>query len=172
MVKGARIAIHWREVGLIMKLDDYLKQHDTTRYEVAKISGIPEASFKNLLAQDVSNYAGRFYRAIGLVIGKTGGQVYDELTADENRIYDFLSKYHIHDKERVTELLDYMLYFKKHDIDVTNVSFNRFENEIENGNISGDEDDVLKVIDNLIENFKTMKENVEAGNLPLPEKMD
>ncbi|MBZ6010743.1 hypothetical protein KIJ18_06765 [Leuconostoc gelidum subsp. aenigmaticum] len=65
-----------------------------------------------------------------------------------------------------------MLCFKKHDIDVTNISFNRLENEIENGNISGDEDDVLEIVDNLIEIFKTMKENVEAGNLPIPEKMD
>ncbi|MBZ5991211.1 hypothetical protein KIJ17_00455 [Leuconostoc gelidum subsp. gelidum] len=66
-----------------------------------------------------------------------------------------------------------MLYFKKHDIDVTNVSFNRFENEIKNGNISGHEDDVLEVTDNLIETFnKKMKENFEAGNLPIPEKMD
>ncbi|AFS40287.1 hypothetical protein [Leuconostoc gelidum] len=73
----------------------------------------------------------------------------------------------------MTELLDYMLYFKKHDIDVTNVSFNRFENEIKNGNISGHEDDVLEVTDNLIETFnKKMKENFEAGNLPIPEKMD
>ncbi|SOC11553.1 conserved hypothetical protein [Leuconostoc gasicomitatum] len=51
-----------------------------------------------------------------------------------------------------------MLYFKKHDIDVTNISFNRFENEIESGNISGDEDDVLEVVDNLIGTFKKMKE--------------
>lgn len=155
-----------------MKLDEYLKSNNTTRYEVAKISGISESSFKNLLLQEVSNYAGRFYRAIGLVLGKTGGQVYDEMTADDNTVFNFLGKYHIHDKERVTELLDYMLYFKKHDIDVTNVSFNRFDNEIESGHISGDEDDVLEVVDNLIETFKTMKENVEAGNLPTPEKMD
>lgn len=73
----------------------------------------------------------------------------------------------------MTEILDDMLYFKKHDIDVTNVSFNRFENEIKNGNISGHEDDVLEVTDNLIETFnKKMKENFEAGNLPIPEKMD
>lgn len=155
-----------------MKLDEYLKLNGTTRYEVAKISGISESSFKNLLLQDVSNYAGRFYRAIGLVLGKTGGQVYDEITADENKVFNFLGKYHIHDKERVTELIDYMLYFKKHDIDVTDVSFNRFENEIESGNIEGNEDDVLDVIDNLIESFKTMKENVKSGNLPTPEKMD
>lgn len=155
-----------------MKLDEYLKSNNTTRYEIAKISGISESSFKNLLLQDVSNYAGRFYRAIGLVLGKTGGQVYDEITADDNTVFNFLGKYHIHDKERVTELLDYMLYFKKNDIDVTNVSFNRFDNEIESGHISGDEDDVLEVVDNLIETFKTMKENVEAGNLPTPEKMD
>jgi len=58
----------------------------------------------------------------------------------------------------VTEILDDMLYFKKHDIDVTNISFNRFENEIESGNISGDEDDVLEVVDNLIGTFKKMKE--------------
>ncbi|WP_224133902.1 hypothetical protein [Leuconostoc gasicomitatum] len=67
-----------------MKLDEYLKKNNTTRYEVAKISGISESSFKNLLLQDVGNYSGRFYRAIGLVLGKTGGQVYDEITADEN----------------------------------------------------------------------------------------
>ncbi|WP_224155801.1 hypothetical protein [Leuconostoc gelidum] len=73
----------------------------------------------------------------------------------------------------MTEILDDMLYFKKHDIDVTNVSLNRFENEIKNGNISGHEDDVLEVTDNLIETFnKKMKENFEAGNLPIPEKMD
>lgn len=58
----------------------------------------------------------------------------------------------------MTEILDDMLYFKKYDIDVTNISFNRFENEIENGNISGDEDDVLEVVDNLIGTFKKMKE--------------
>lgn len=155
-----------------MKLDEYLKSNGTTRYEVAKISGISESSFKNLLLQDVSNYAGRFYRAIGLVLGKTGGQVYDEMTADENMVFNFLGKYHIHDKARVTELIDYMLFFKKRDIDVTDVSFNRFENEIESGNIDGNEDDVLAVIDNLIETFKTMKENVESGHLPIPEKMD
>lgn len=154
-----------------MKLDDYLKQNDTTRYQVAKISGIPEKSFQNLVSQDVSNYAGRFYRAIGLVIGKTGGQVYDELTADENRIYDFLSKYHVHDKERVTKLLDFLLYFKKHDIDVSNISFNRFDDEIDSGKIDGTQDNVMRVIDNLIETFQTMKDNVESGNLPLPEKM-
>jgi len=72
----------------------------------------------------------------------------------------------------VTEILDDMLYFKKHDIDVTNVSLNRFENEIKNGNISGHEDDVLEVTDNLIETFKKTKENFEAGILPIPEKMD
>lgn len=155
-----------------MKLDDYLKQNNTTRYEVAKISGIPEASFKNLLKQDVGNYAGRFYRAIGLVIGKTGGQVYDEITADENRIYDFLSKHHVHDKARVTKLLDFLLYLKKHDIDVSNISFNRFDDEIDSGKIDGTQDDVMRVIDNLIETFQTMKNNVDSGNLPLPEKME
>ncbi|WP_224172331.1 hypothetical protein [Leuconostoc gelidum] len=72
----------------------------------------------------------------------------------------------------MTEILDDMLCFKKHDIDVTNISFNRLENEIENGNISGDEDDVLEIVDNLIETFKKMKENFEAGILPIPEKMD
>ncbi|WP_224144476.1 hypothetical protein [Leuconostoc gasicomitatum] len=72
----------------------------------------------------------------------------------------------------MTDILDDMMYFKKHDIDVTNISFNRFENEIENGNISGDEDDALQVIDNLIETFKKMKEIFEAGNLPISEKMD
>ncbi|MBZ5963463.1 hypothetical protein KIJ11_00930 [Leuconostoc gelidum subsp. gelidum] len=72
----------------------------------------------------------------------------------------------------MTEILDDMLYFKKHDIDVTNVSLNRFENEIKNGNISGHEDDVLEVTDNLIETFKKTKENFEAGILPIPEKMD
>ncbi|WP_010386223.1 hypothetical protein [Leuconostoc gasicomitatum] len=81
-------------------------------------------------------------------------------------------KYQIHNKERVTEILDDMLYFKKYDIDVTNISFNRFENEIENGNISGDEDDVLEVVDNLIGTFKKMKGIFEAGNLPISEKMD
>ncbi|MEE8831354.1 MAG: hypothetical protein SOI57_00045 [Leuconostoc gelidum] len=155
-----------------MKLDEYLKSNNTTRYEVAKISGISESSFNSIHNRDVNNLSGRFYRAIGLVLGKTGGQVYDEITADENTVFNFLGKYHIHDKARVTELLDYMLYFKKHDIDVTSVSFNIFENEIASGDISGDENDVLKVIDNLIENFKTMKENVESGNLPTLEKMD
>ncbi|WP_224131480.1 hypothetical protein [Leuconostoc gasicomitatum] len=72
----------------------------------------------------------------------------------------------------MTDILDDMMYFKKHDIDVTNISFNRFENEIENGNISGDEDDVLEVVDNLIGTFKKMKEIFEAGNLPISEKMD
>jgi len=158
--------------GRIMKLDEYLKLNNTTRYEVAKISGIPETSFKSIRNRDVNNLSGRFYRAIGLVLGKTGGQIYDEITADENTVFNFLGKHHVHDKERVTELLDYMLYFKKHDIDVTNVSFNRFENEIENGNISGDEDDVLEVVDNLIGTFKKMKGIFEAGNLPISEKMD
>ena len=67
-----------------MKLDDYLKLNSTTRYEVAKISGIPETSFKSIRNRDVNNLSGRFYRAIGLALNKTGGQVYDEITADEN----------------------------------------------------------------------------------------
>ena len=95
------------------------------------------------------------------------------MAADESTVFYFLGRYQIHNKERVTEILDDMLYFKKYDIDVTNISFNRFENEIKNGNISGHEDDVLEVTDNLIETFnKKMKENFEAGNLPIPEKMD
>ena len=80
------------------------------------------------------------------------------MAADESTVFYFLGRYQIHNKERVTEILDDMLYFKKYDIDVTNISFNRFENEIENGNISGDEDDVLEVVDNLIGTFKKMKE--------------
>lgn len=65
-----------------MKLDEYLKSNSTTRYEVSKISGIPETSFSSISNRDVSNLSGRFYHAIGLALGKTGGQVYDEITAD------------------------------------------------------------------------------------------
>lgn len=67
-----------------MKLDEYLKLNNTTRYQVAKISGISESSFTSIRDRDVSNLSGRFYRAIGLALNKTGGQVYDEITADEN----------------------------------------------------------------------------------------
>lgn len=147
-----------------MKMDDYLEANGTTRYQVSKISGIYASAFQNASEQELKNVPVKYFQAIGLVLGKTSGQVLDEMTADENPVFNFLAKYQITDKKRVGEILDHMNYFDKHHIDVSNISFNRFEQE--DGHT---QDDALLIVDNLIEVFRTMRSNHEDWHMPLPE---
>ncbi|QBO37432.1 hypothetical protein EQG49_02230 [Periweissella cryptocerci] len=57
-------------------------------------------------------------------------------------------------------------YFDENNIDVSKISFNRFENEPHEDLQA----DVLVAIGNLITSLATMKANHEAGNPPSPEE--
>lgn len=66
-------------------LDQYLDQHDVTRYKVSKVGGVAESTLANTAKTEVIKYGVHVLRAIAKTVDKTPGQVLDELLDMENK---------------------------------------------------------------------------------------
>ena len=64
-------------------LDSYLLAHGTTRYQVAKQTGIKPNTLQRAADHDVADLRVKVISAVAQVVGDTPGQVLDELIKDE-----------------------------------------------------------------------------------------
>lgn len=67
-------------------LDEYLKQHGTTRYKIAQVTGISTTTLQRSSKRNAEDMNPRIMVAIAKVMDKTPGQVFDELIQLENDI--------------------------------------------------------------------------------------
>lgn len=68
-------------------LDIYLQQKNLTRYQLSKISGINQTTWKSLNdnRKGVDAFTGKHIKALAKVLGVSAGQVLEELIALERK---------------------------------------------------------------------------------------
>lgn len=132
-------------------LDEYLEENGTTRYQLAKISGLSQGLLSTYRDKELKNYPVYLLEAIGMVIGKKSWVVLEEMNAlkpidDLNGFRELLNRYGYSFPDLEESLKTWLVILKKNNINVEPFSFNRFENE-EHDNI---EDDIEKAMTNAI----------------------
>ena len=132
-------------------LDEYLEENGTTRYQLAKISGLSQGLLATYRDKELKNYPVYLLEAIGMVIGKKSWVVLEEMNAlnpvdDLNGFRELLNRYGYSFPGLEESLKTWLLILKKNNINVEPFSFNRFENE-EHDNI---EEDIEKAMTNAI----------------------
>ena len=60
-------------------LDNYLSKHNVTRYQLEQVSGIRQSTWNNAKDKSITSYSVRLIMGIANTIGKSSGQVLDEL---------------------------------------------------------------------------------------------
>ncbi|EDD1528494.1 anti-CRISPR protein AcrIIA1 [Listeria monocytogenes] len=143
----------------IKLLDEFLKKHDLTRYQLSKLTGISQNTLKDQNEKSLNKYTVSILRALALITGMPISDVFIEL-AELEKSYDDLAGFkHLLDKYKLSfPALEFELYclikeFESANIEVLPFTFNRFENETH----VDIEKDVRKALENAITVLKEKK---------------
>ncbi|EAG1247620.1 XRE family transcriptional regulator [Listeria monocytogenes] len=146
----------------IKLLDEFLKKHDLTRYQLSKLTGISQNTLNDYNKKELNKYSVSFLRALSMCTGISTFDVFIEL-AELEKSYDDLAGFkHLLDKYKLSfpaqefELYCLIKEFESANIEVLPFTFNRFENE-EHTDI---EKDVKKALNNAIAVLKEKKEEL------------
>ncbi|EAF5455113.1 anti-CRISPR protein AcrIIA1 [Listeria monocytogenes] len=145
----------------IKLLDEFLKKHDLTRYQLSKLTGISQNTLKDQNEKSLNKYNVSFLRALSMCAGISTSDVFNELEELEKNYDDLAGFKHLLDKYKLSfsaqefELYCLIKEFESANIEVLPFTFNRFENE-EHADI---EKDVKKALDNAIAVLKEKKKN-------------
>lgn len=150
-------------------LDIYLKQYDTNRYEVSKISGISQQVLSLLNDNDKGSdsYTGRHLKAISMIVGKTPGEVMDEIIKLENwfdglnGLLSLTSKYEYDNLEKLSKVKILIKELSMQGVELSPFTFNRLDGK------ELSMSDIDKVVDNVIEMLTKMLLNVQMGEHPM-----
>ncbi|EAE6661921.1 anti-CRISPR protein AcrIIA1 [Listeria monocytogenes] len=143
----------------IKLLDEFLKKHDLTRYQLSKLTGISQNTLKDQNEKTLNKYTVSILRALALIAGMPASDVLLELEQLEKNVDDLAGFKHLLDKHKLSfpaqefELYCLIKEFESANIEVLPFTFNRFENE-EHTNI---EKDVRKALENAITVLKEKK---------------
>ncbi|EGF6981445.1 helix-turn-helix domain-containing protein [Listeria monocytogenes] len=146
----------------IKLLDEFLKKHNKTRYQLSKLTGISQNTLNDYNKKELNKYSVSFLRALSMCTGISTFDVFIEL-AELEKSYDDLAGFkHLLDKHKLSfpaqefELYCLIKEFESANIEVLPFTFNRFENE-EHADI---EKDVKKALNNAIAVLKEKKEEL------------
>ncbi|EAC2349460.1 XRE family transcriptional regulator [Listeria monocytogenes] len=146
----------------IKLLDEFLKKHNKTRYQLSKLTGISQNTLNDYNKKELNKYSVSFLRALSMCTGISTFDVFIEL-AELEKSYDDLAGFkHLLDKHKLSfpaqefELYCLIKEFESANIEVLPFTFNRFENE-EHADI---EKDVKKTLNNAIAVLKEKKEEL------------
>ncbi|EIN8846742.1 anti-CRISPR protein AcrIIA1 [Listeria monocytogenes] len=143
----------------IKLLDEFLKKHDLTRYQLSKLTGISQNTLKDQNEKTLNKYTVSILRALALIAGMPASDVLLELEQLEKNMDDLAGFKHLLDKYKLSfpaqefELYCLIKEFESANIEVLPFTFNRFENE-EHVDI---EKDVKKALNNAIAVLKEKK---------------
>ncbi|MBC1378025.1 anti-CRISPR protein AcrIIA1 [Listeria innocua] len=142
-------------------LDEFLKTHNLTRYQLSKLTGISQNTLKDQNEKALNKYTVSLLRGLALVTGLSDSNVLFELASIEKNYDDLagfkqlLDKYKLSFPAQEFELYCLIKEFESANIEVLPFTFNRFENE-EHADI---EKDVKKALNNAIAVLKEKKKN-------------
>ncbi|HAB7756299.1 TPA_asm: helix-turn-helix domain-containing protein [Listeria monocytogenes] len=146
----------------IKLLDEFLKKHNKTRYQLSKLTGISQNTLNDYNKKELNKYSVSFLRALSMCTGISTFDVFIEL-AELEKSYDdlagfkhLLNKYKLSFPAQEFELYCLIKEFESVNIEVLPFTFNRFENE-EHADI---EKDVKKALNNAIAVLKAKKEEL------------
>ncbi|EBI2485728.1 hypothetical protein FLF78_10015 [Listeria monocytogenes] len=146
----------------IKLLDEFLKKHNKTRYQLSKLTGISQNTLKDQNEKSLNKYTVSILRALALVTGRQVTDVFNEL-AELEKTYDDLAGFkYLLDKHKLSfpaqefELYCLIKEFESANIEVLPFTFNRFENETH----ADIEKDVKKALNNAIAVLKEKKEEL------------
>lgn len=146
----------------IKLLDEFLKKHNKTRYQLSKLTGISQNTLKDQNEKSLNKYTVSILRALALITGMPISDVLFELEDLEKNADDLAGFKHLLDKYKLSfpaqefELYCLIKEFESANIEVLPFTFNRFENE-EHAYI---EKDVKKALNNAIAVLKEKKEEL------------
>jgi len=111
-------------------IDNFLKKYNLTRYQVAKISGVPESTLVSANDSHINSLSVRVIQALSMATGKTPGAVLDELIKQPgNPIIVFIQSHPGLNKKLVSDIENLMIDLHKQGADIKNVTFNRYYDE-------------------------------------------
>ena len=111
-------------------IDNFLKKYNLTRYQVAKISGVPESTLVSANDSYINSLSVRVIQALSMATGKTPGAVLDELIKQQgNPIIVFIQSHPGLNKKLVSDIENLMIDLHNQEANVKNVTFNRYYDE-------------------------------------------
>ncbi|EAC5530932.1 hypothetical protein LT01_00325 [Listeria monocytogenes] len=143
----------------IKLLDEFLKRHDLTRYQLSKLTGISQNTLKDQNEKSLNKYTVSILRALALITGIPISDVLFELEDLEKNADDLAGFKHLLDKYKLSfpaqefELYCLIKEFESANIEVLPFTFNRFESETH----VDIEKDVRKALENAITVLKEKK---------------
>ncbi|MBC2267661.1 anti-CRISPR protein AcrIIA1 [Listeria sp. FSL L7-0083] len=143
----------------IKLLDEFLKTHNLTRYQLSKLTGISQNTLKDQNEKALNKYTVSLLRGLALVTGLSDSDVLFELAEIEKSYDDLAGFKQLLDTHRLSfpaqefELYCLIKEFESANIEVLPFTFNRFENETH----ADIEKDVRKALENAITVLKEKK---------------
>ncbi|EHW5935353.1 anti-CRISPR protein AcrIIA1 [Listeria monocytogenes] len=145
----------------IKLLDEFLKKHDLTRYQLSKLTGISQNTLKDQNEKSLNKYTVSILRALALITGMPISDVLFELEDLEKNVDDLAGFKQLLDTHKLSfpahefELYCLIKEFESVNIEVLPFTFNRFESETH----VDIEKDVQKALENAIAVLKEKKKN-------------
>ncbi|EAC2471049.1 anti-CRISPR protein AcrIIA1 [Listeria monocytogenes] len=143
----------------IKLLDEFLKKHDLTRYQLSKLTGISQNTLKDQNEKTLNKYTVSILRALALITGMPISDVLFELEDLEKNADDLAGFKQLLDTHKLSfpahefELYCLIKEFESVNIEVLPFTFNRFESETH----VDIEKDVRKALENAITVLKEKK---------------
>ncbi|EAD4105486.1 XRE family transcriptional regulator, partial [Listeria monocytogenes] len=117
----------------IKLLDEFLKKHNKTRYQLSKLTGISQNTLNDYNKKELNKYSVSFLRALSMCTGISTFDVFIELAELEKSHDDLAGFKHLLDKHKLSfpaqefELYCLIKEFESANIEVLPFTFNRFE---------------------------------------------
>ncbi|MCR6313464.1 helix-turn-helix transcriptional regulator [Listeria monocytogenes] len=146
----------------IKLLDEFLKKHNKTRYQLSKLTGISQNTLNDYNKKELNKYSVSFLRALSMCTGISTFDVFIELAELEKSHDDLAGFKHLLDKHKLSfpaqefELYCLIKEFESANIEVLPFTFNRFENETH----TDIEKDVKKALQNAVTVLEERKEEL------------
>ncbi|EAC3441115.1 hypothetical protein A0Z97_05350 [Listeria monocytogenes] len=146
----------------IKLLDEFLKKHNKTRYQLSKLTGISQNTLKDQNEKSLNKYTVSILRALALITGMPISDVLFELEDLEKNADDLAGFKHLLDTYKLSfpaqefELYCLIKEFESANIEILPFTFNRFESETH----VDIEKDVKKALNNAIAVLKEKKEEL------------
>ncbi|EAG4505939.1 hypothetical protein CBM20_14530 [Listeria monocytogenes] len=140
-------------------LDEFLKTHNLTRYQLSKLTGISQNTLKDQNEKPLNKYSVSILRALALITEQQVTDVFTELAEIEKNYDDLAGFKHLLDTHNLSfpaqefELYCLIKEFESTNIEVLPFTFNRFESETH----VDIEKDVKKALENAITVLKEKK---------------
>lgn len=139
-------------------IDLYLKKHNTTRYQVSKISGIWATTLSNANKNDLDTMSVKVIKALALGTNMKPGETLTELIElNGNPIIKFIYNHKNLNKEVVNKVEDLIIWHGLNGGSFNNISFNRYYDEGHDTDERAEE-----AIENVAELLTDFKEAIEA----------